>query len=211
MAETNGAKAPEIETVKMSDGRSVDFPGKRKMSKENLFNDDGRWIGTRFDFRFAPSAEYPANTITFKAPSPSDTVQIGDKVVNALDAYAAHGASQKLGDNAAGAGEKDTPDPEDMFEAVAKGIEQVQSGVWRERREGGGMSGTSVLLRALVLSADGKKTVEDARALLKTLDAKTKLALRNSPKLKPYVDKLEAEKASKASKVDTSAVLADWA
>jgi len=35
-----------------------------------------------------------------------------------------------------------------------------------------------------------------------------KMALRTSPKLKPIVDRLEAEKASKGAKVDTEALLA---
>jgi hypothetical protein len=198
----NGAGAmPATETVEMSDGRKVDFVGKRKMLKHSEFAADGRWVFTRFDFKFEISDEYPENTITVRAPAHDRQLKDGSY---ALDSLAAHGAEQKFGDSAAG-----EDDVEDMYEAVKKTVDQFAGGDWSQRREGGGMAGTSILLRALVIK-NPKRSVQEARDLLKTLDAKTKLALRNSPDLKPIVEKLESERASKAAKVDTSGVLANW-
>jgi hypothetical protein len=210
--ETTGNGAAEAgEAVKMSDGRTVIFPKSRKMQKENLFNAAGHWVGTRFDFKFEPSDEFPQNTLTVTAPEPKDTVKVGDVARSALHMLAAHGASQKFGDYAAGSGEKGEPaDPEDMFSAVQKGIEQFESGSWSERREGSGMSGTSVLLRAMVELAAGKKSIEDTRTYLKTLNKKQKDALREDARLQPIITRLEAKKRAKAEHIDTSSLLAGY-
>jgi hypothetical protein len=211
--ETKGnGEAEQGEAVKMSDGRTVIFPKSRKMQKESLFNSAGHWVGTRFDFRFEPSEEYPTNTLTVSAPEPGDKVKVGDVTRSALHMLAAHGASQKFGDYAAGSGEKGEPaDPEDMFDAVQKGIEQFESGSWSERREGSGMSGTSVLLRAMVELAAGKKSIDDTRAYLKTLNKKQKDALRDDPRLRPIIDRIEAKKKAKAEHIDTSTLLQGYA
>jgi hypothetical protein len=209
--QSNGA-AESGEAVKMSDGRTVIFPKSRKMQKESLFDAKGNWIGTRFDFRFEVGEEYPENTLTVPAPEPQDQVKVGDQTRSALHQLAAHGASQKFGDYAAGSGEKGEPaDPEDMFEAVQRGIEQFTGGTWSERREGSGMSGTSVLLRAMVELAGGKKSIDDTRGYLKTLNKKQKDALRDDPRLRPIIDKLEAKKKAKAEHIDTSSLLQGYA
>lgn len=205
-----GNDTDSSETIKMSDGRDVTFNGKsRRMLKEPAFDENGKLLGVRFDFRFEVSEDYPENTILVPVPGNEDTVTIKEKTVRLVDAYTAYGISQKLGDAAAGPAGRDAFD---MFEDVREMMDQVNGGDWRERREGSGLAGASILFRALVES--GKvtgKTPEDARALLKSVDAKTKAAMRVSPKLKPIVDRLEAEKAAKsAAKVDTSQLLQGW-
>lgn len=211
--ETTGNGANEAgEAVKMSDGRTVIFPKSRKMQKEALFDSKGHWIGTRFDFRFEIGEEYPENTLTVAAPEPQDKVKVNGEARSALHQLAAHGSLQKFGDYAAGSGEKGEPaDPEDMFEAVQKGIEQFVEGNWSERREGSGMSGTSVLLRAMVELSAGKKSVDDTRAYLKTLNKKQKDALRDDPRLRPIIDRIEAKKKAKAEHIDTSSLLQGYA
>lgn len=174
------AKSKEVETVTMSDGRQVDFVGKRKLLKESII--DGNSVAVRLDFR-------NGETRMFNLPS------------ELLYRFAAHGAEQKLGDETAG-----EEDVDDMVLAVDDLIERLNKGEWSMKREGGGMAGTSVLLRAL-MELSGK-TVEQVKEFLKPLSQADKLALRNSPKVKPIVDRLEAEKVSKASKVDTNALLA---
>lgn len=212
-ASTNGV---ESETIEMSNGQKVTFTGKRKMIKENKFSSTGTYQSTTFYFRFEVSDEYPDNFLVFRRPDDEASVKSGDEEYGALEMLVAMGASQKFGDAAALPKiDPKTGNPttvEDMFESVRGTIDAFESGVWSERREGDGLSGTSVLLRALV--EDGRsrgKTVEDARALLKTLDAATKLSMRNQPRLKPIIERLEAEKASKSSKgAEAAAALANW-
>ena len=173
-------KQKDVETVVLSDGRSVDFVGKRKMLKETII--EGDTVSVRLDFR-------NGETRTFTLP--------GELLLK----FAGHGAEQKLGDETAG-----EEDVDDMCLAVDDLIDRLNKGEWSMKREGGGMAGTSVLLRALMELSS--KTVEQVKEFLKPLTQADKLALRNSPKVKPIVDRLEAEKVSKASKVDTNALLA---
>lgn len=184
---TTATKAPkketQYETVKMDDGRVVDFAGKRKLIKESLVSDSGA-IQVRLDFR-------NGETRLFTIPT-------------ALQAkFAAHGAEQKLGDEIAG-----LDDTEDCVLAIDKLMERLEAGEWGVKREAGGMAGTSVLLRALIEVYAGKKTAEELKAFLSDKSMAEKLALRNNPKIKPVVDRIEAEKAAKNSKVDSSALLA---
>jgi hypothetical protein len=116
--------------------------------------------------------------------------------------FAAHGAEQKLGDATAG-----DEDVDDMVLDVEKLVQQLNAGDWSARREAGGMAGTSVLLRALVEFSNGARSVEQVKAFLAGKSQQEKLALRNSTKLKPIVERIEAEKASKAAHVDTDALL----
>jgi hypothetical protein len=184
--ETTEATSSVTENVTMPDGRVVPFVGvKRQMLKDSIISDDGS-ITVRFDFRNGTSLSYQ--------PTP-----------DLISRLAAHGAEQKIGD--AAAGEKDI---DDMILAVEQAIDRLNKGEWRVTREGGGMSGTSVLLRAMVELANGKKTVEQVKEWLKTKTQKDKAALRASEKLKPIVDRLEAEKASKGTKVDTASLLDDF-
>lgn len=171
------AATRQVETVQMTDGRSVEFVGKRKMLKES-FPETGT---VRLDFR-------NGETRTFVIPS------------ELKDRFATHGAEQKLGDETAG-----VEDVEDMVLAVDDLIERLNKGEWSVKREGGGFGGTSVLLRALVEHSG--RTTEQVKAFLAGKTQAEKLALRNAPQLKPIVERLEAEKAAKGSKVDTEALL----
>lgn len=167
------------EKVKMSDGRELEFVGKRKMLKETII--EGDRVGLRIDFR-------NGETRTFTIP-PAMILQ-----------FAGHGAEQKYGDETAG-----VDDIDDMVLAVDEMDARIQRGEWSARREGTGIAGTSVLIRALVEMSG--KTVDQIKAFLKDKTQTEKLALRSSSKLKPIVDRMEAEKVSKASKVDTDALL----
>lgn len=173
-----------IETVTMSDGRVVDFPGKRKLQKESTVTAEGK-VQIRLDFR-------NGQTRLFTVPD------------SLLNKFAAHGAEQKLGDEMAG-----LDDLDDAVLAIDELIDRLYNGEWGIKREGGGMSGTSVLLRALVEHTG--KTPEQIKAFLSTKSQAEKVALRNNPKVQPIVQRLEAEKASKAAKVDTDAMLGELA
>ena len=171
-----------VETVPMSDGRIVDFAGKRKLLKESSVTADGK-VAVRLDFR-------NGETRLFTLP---------DALLNK---FAAHGAEQKLGDEIAG-----LTDVEDCVLAVDELIDRLYNGEWSVKREANGMAGTSVLVRALVEHTG--KTVEQIKQFLSGKSQAEKVALRNNPKIKPIVERIEAEKASKKANVDTDAMLGE--
>ena len=177
-------KETVTETVTMEDGRVVDFVGeKRKMLKESIVGADGT-LQIRLDFR-------NGQTRLFTIPQED------------LANYALHGASQKLGDEAAG-----LTDIDDIVLAVDNLIDRLYNHEWTATRESSGLAGTSVLLRALVEHSG--KSVEAIKTFLSTKTQADKVALRNSPRVKPIIERMEAEKAAKAGeKVDTEAMLGE--
>ena len=174
-------KETVVETVTMDDGRIVEFPGKRKLQKES-FIEDGK-VKTRLDYR-------NGETRTFTIP---------DELVLK---FAAHGAEQKLGDEMAG-----LEDIDDSILAVDNLIERLNKGEWNVKREANGMAGTSVLVRALVEHTG--KSLDQIKAFLANKSQAEKVALRNNPKIKPIVDRIESEKAAKKTSVDTDALLGE--
>lgn len=175
-----GKTKATVEKVKMSDGREVDFVGKRKLLKESII-EEGQPPAVRLDFR-------NGETRLFYLPD------------SLLFRFAAHGAEQKLGDETAG-----EDDVDDMVLSVDELIERLNKGEWSIKREGGGMAGTSVLIKALVEFSG--RTVEQVKEFLKNKTQAEKMALRTSEKLKPIVERLEAEKVAKGAKVDVNALL----
>jgi hypothetical protein len=175
---------PVIETVTMEDGRIVDFAGKRKLLKESFVDADGA-VKVRLDFRNAASR-------LFTVPP----AMVGK--------FAAHGAEQKLGDEIAG-----LDDVEDCVLAVDELIDRLYNGEWTIKKEGNGLAGTSVLVKALCELLG--KPADVIKAQLKTKSQAEKMALRNNSKVKPIVERLEAEKLSKGTKVDTDAMLGELA
>lgn len=176
-----------IETVKMTDGRLVDFPGKRKMSKESWVESTGE-IRTRFDYRNGET-----RTFTIRP----------DMVAR----FAAHGAEQKLGDEAAG-----VEDLDDAILAIDELIDRLNNGEWGAKREASGIAGTSILLRAILEVKNAQRaakgqdllTVEKVKEYLKTKSQADKLALRESPMYREVVKRMEVEKAAKKPAVDVA-------
>lgn len=187
-----------VEVVEMEDGRKVEFAGKRKVVKEYFLTPDGALDYIVLDFR---------NGMTRKITIPPSL----------LGQFAGHGALQKYGDELAGLKGADggEPDIDDMVLTIDALDETIQKGLWSTRKEGDGLGGTSILIKALVEYSG--KPVDKIKAFLKDKDAKFKAAIRADDK-KPnaegltvaaIVKRLEAEKASRGAKVDTSAALAD--
>ena len=172
----------QIETVTMTDGRLTDFAGKRKLLKESSVNADGK-VQVRLDFR-------NGETRLFTLP---------DALLNK---FAAHGAEQKLGDEIAG-----LTDTEDCVLAVDELIDRLYNGEWSVKREANVFFFFIVLVRALVEHTG--KTVEHIKQFLNGKSQAEKVALRNNPKIKPIVERIEAEKASKKANVDTDAMLGE--
>lgn len=113
-----------VEVVTMTDGRVVEFSGKRKLLKEILITETSAQV--RFDVR-------NGETRTFTVPSAL------------LLKLAAHGASQKIGDETAGETELD-----DIVIAIDSVIERLNQGDFNVMREAGdSYAGASVVIRAI--------------------------------------------------------------
>jgi hypothetical protein len=190
----------EVEVVELEDGTKGEFVGKRKLNKSYELNADGTLNHLRFEFR-------NGRVLLITVPA------------SLLGQFAGHGGLQKYGDELAGLKPSDGQtevDIDDMVLEMEKLDENIQAGKWSTRKEGDGIGGTSVLIRALV--EYGGKTVEQVKAFLKDKDAKFKAALRiedkrvskiNGKTMLATVRDIEAAKASKGVKVDTSAALED--
>jgi hypothetical protein len=190
-------KSPEIELVDLEDGTKGEFVGKRKLNKSYILKDDGNLDHLRFEFR-------NGRVLLISVPPAL------------VGRFAGHGGIQKYGDELAGMkpaeGESEV-DIDDMVLEMEKLDESIQAGNWSTRKEGDGMGGTSVLIKALV--EYGGKTVDQVKAFLKTKDAKFKTMLRLDDKrpnkagktMAQIVKEIEAAKASKGAKVDTAGAL----
>lgn len=188
MSETQ-VKAAKTETVReaveLTDGRTVEFAGKRKLRKEVII--EGGAVSVRFDFR-------NGETRTFTVPE------------SLLLDCAGHGASQKIGDDVAG-----VDDIDDMVVGIDAMIARLNAGNWSaERAEGDGFSGASVVIKAIA-EVTGK-SIDSVKAFLQSkLDqaaAKgeklTRQALYKSfrnpaSKTGQVIQRLELEKTSKSS------------
>lgn len=180
------AKKPvrETETVTMEDGRKVEFVGpKRRVLKESIIDAENGTVAIRMDFRNGATRLYPINP-------------------DLLLRFAAHGAEQKYGDELAG----QDGDLDDWVATTDALHERLAAGDWSIQR-GPSQAGTSILLKALVELTG--KPVESIRAFLKTKSKDEKDAMKESSKLKPIVQRLEAEKRAKAAQVDTESLFGE--
>lgn len=189
----------EYEQVTMTDGRTVQFAGKRKIDKTVTVAGDS--VSVQFDFR-------NGETRTITSSSLSPTIQL---------AALGHGLSQKIGDQAAG-----TEKVEDIILAIDDMIERLAGGEWTAAREGGGdsFSGASVVIRA-VCEATGKDLAFVKAFLNKKLEGAKERGEKLSRKdlydsfRKPgtptaaIIERLEREALAKTSKVDASDLLAE--
>jgi len=168
-------------TVTMDDGRIVEFPGARRILKTSLFPADAL-PQVRFDF---VNGETRTLTITPEM----------------LHKFAAHGAEQKVGDEAAG-----IKDLDDAILAVDELIDRLHAGEWGVKREASALAGASVLAKALVEFTG--KSAEEIRGFLAGKSQAEKVALRSNPRIAPIVQRLEAAKTKKPKEgVDTDALL----
>lgn len=171
----------ESVAVKMDDGRTVDFVGKRRMLKEAIEIDGQPAI--RMDFSNGETRQYII------------TPQL-------LTKFAQHGAAQKFGDETSG-----LDDVEDAIIAVDALADRLAEGNWGIVRTNNGMAGTSVLARALVESSG--KPMAEVKQILATKTQAQKVELRRHPKIAPIVARLEAEKVVKAKPVQDIAGILD--
>lgn len=172
----------KVTTVTMSDGRVVDFPGKRKLQKSAIVDNDGFIILT-LDFVNGQTRTFPIQ--------PKDFTQ-----------YAVHGALQKTGDEIAG-----VDDIDDCVEAVDDLLSRLAKGEWTVKREAGAFNGASILAKALVEYSG--KTIEQIKTYLSNKSVAEKNALRKTPELAEIITRLEEERAAKQPKLDTGILFAE--
>ena len=173
------------EAVELTDGRTVEFAGKRKLRKEVII--EGGAVSVRFDFR-------NGETRTFTVPE------------SLLLDCAGHGASQKIGDDVAG-----VDDIDDMVVGIDAMIARLNAGSWSaERAEGDGFSGASVVIKAIAevtgKSIDAVKTflqskLDQAAAKGEKLTRQALYKSFRNPASKTgqVIQRLELEKTSKSS------------
>lgn len=156
---TTAAAAPkkpavEITKVKMTDGREVDFAGKRNLNKDFTVGDNE--VTARFDFR-------TGDTLSL-------AIKAGDPMLLQL---AGHGLVQKAGDEAAGVkdeqGQPDVPSMVLAIESVLKRLANTDASVedrwFAERAAGDGFSGASVVLKAIMEATKGSPKYPDGMSL----------------------------------------------
>jgi hypothetical protein len=186
------APTPSVK-VAMTDGRTVEFVGKRRMIKET--GEEGTAATVRFDF-------VDGSTRSIK-------VDLTDPLALKL---LAHGIAQKVGDETAG--EKEVGD---MVLAVDAILERLSKGEWGiERGASDGFSGASTVIRALVevtgkdlawVKAFLEKKLEDGKAAGLTRQKLYAAFKAPGTKTAPVIARLEAEKASKDSGIDGDAAI----
>lgn len=190
----------EYEKVSMTDGREVAFPGKRQLSKEIEIDQEAQSVSVRFDLR---------NGETY---SISSTDLDTETFLQALG----HGLSQKVGDTTAG-----VQKIEDMALSIEDMIGRLKKGEWSAPREAGdSFAGAGLVVRA-VAEATGKsidfvKTflnnkLEKAKAAGEKLTRNDLYASFRNPESATgkIITRMENEERAKATKVDSSALLAE--
>lgn len=211
VAATAAAKRPktEYEKVTMTDGRVVEFPKNRKLSKQSFIPGVDGYTGApmvRLDF---------ANSETRQVFIPGGEVVMelmgSDPAMDARIAHlfksATHGYEQKLGDEMAYQPKKDEPEPtlEDKIEWVDELIGRLSTLEWTVAREGGGgLAGAGVLVQALV--ALSGKSKDEIRTFLKPLSKEERAAIKRTDVVKAKIDEIESEIVKKNG-IDGNAIL----
>ena len=212
---TTPVKAPakpkaEVTKVTMTDGREVEFAGKRNMNKGFTIDAHKGEVTALFDFR---TGDTLGLTITKHDPM--------------LLQLAGHGLIQKGGDEAAGvkddAGNPDVPSMVLAVESILKRLANTEATLddrwFAETAAGDGFSGASVVIRA-IMEASGKDQAFVKAFLEKRLEAGKAEGLTRQKMYAAYrkpgtktgtiVARMEQEKlAANTSSIDADAELAE--
>lgn len=145
-AATKKATKTEYTPVVMTDGRTVQFAGKRKVMKETLI-DDGKF---EID-EGAGIAQAAAGGVSIRMDFRNGETRTIPLPLSLLLRFAGHGAEQKFGDELASPADKPLSE-EDMVIAIDELNAQIQKGVWGAARSegGGGVAGASDIIRAIM-------------------------------------------------------------
>lgn len=203
----------EVLEVTMTDGRKVNFVGKRKVNKETIIDQskitvDGDTlmlqagaVSVRMDFR-------NGETRTLVLPLGGES---------GIAKFAGHGGEQKFGDELASSADKPMSE-DDMVIAIDDLYAEISAGKWGKGRAegGGGVSGAATVVKA-IMEATGKSLDFVKGFLDKRLAATPGLTRRElyasfrapGTPTAVIIRRMEDEKAAKASKVDAGAALAE--
>lgn len=200
----------EVEAVTMSDGRVVNFAGKRKVVKDTVIDAskieaDGNVV------------QVSAGAISLRMDFRNGETRLIALPLSLLGKFAGHGAEQKFGDELASPADKPMSE-DDMVLAIDDLNAVIQAGDWGRARAsgGGGVSGASIVVKA-IMEASGKDLATVKAFLQKKLDGDkdlTRRALYDSFRVKgtktgTIIERLEAEKTSKTAKFDADAELSN--
>lgn len=204
----------EVLAVTMSDGRVVNFVGKRKVNKETLIDESkieldeaagilqiqAGAVSVRMDFRNGETRTLPLGLGLFAK-------------------FAGHGGEQKYGDELASTADKPLSE-EDMVLAIDDLHSVLSAGKWgRGRAEGGGgVSGAGVVVRA-IMEASGKSMQEVKDFLQKKLESNKELTRQalyaafraEGTPTAPIIERMEKDKAKKAPAIDAAGALGELA
>jgi len=202
----------EYTTVKMTDGREVQFAGKRKVNKETVI-DESKIVLDEKDglLQFEPGA------ISIRMDFRNGDTRLISLPLSLIGRFAGHGGEQKFGDELATPADKPLSE-EDMVIAIDDLNAEIQAGKWGKGRAagGGGVSGASLVVQAL-MEVTGKDMATIKAYLQKKLDSDkelTRRALYDSfrvagTKTGIVIKRLEDAKLAKSAKVDADAELAN--
>lgn len=207
MSATEQAAAPsaaakrktEYTTVKMTDGREVEFPynsetGKgRQLDKQSLIPGSDSYTGpagVRLDFVNGETRffELPGAQFLVELFSDSDFGPKARFIVKA----ALHGLEQKLGDEIAYSPKKDEPPPtiEDKVEWTDELLGRLNQLEWTTQRAADPLAGVSTLVKALMeLSGKGKGEI---REFIKPMSREERAKMRLTPVVKAKIEEIEA-------------------
>jgi hypothetical protein len=213
----SAAKSKTVYTpVTMTDGRVVQFPGKRKVEKETIID------SSKVELDEASGIiQIQAGAISVRMDFVNGDTRTYPIPLKLLARFVGHGGEQKLGDELAS--KADEPmSPEDMVLATDALYDELSKGNWGKGRAagGGGVAGAALVLQA-IMEATGKsldvvkayiqKRLDDSAA--RDGDAKlTRAALYSSfkaagTKTGEIYKRLEEARTKKAAKVDADAEL----
>lgn len=200
----------EVVAVSMTDGRTVNFAGKRKVNKETVIDDSKITID-------GDIVQLEKDAVSIRMDFRNGETRLIALPLALLARFAGHGAEQKFGDELASPADKPLSE-DDMVIAIDDLNAQIQAGNWGKGRAagGGGVSGASIVVQALV-EATGKDLATVKAYLQKKLDSTeglTRRALYDSfrvagTKTGEVIKRLEEAKLAKTAKVDADAELAN--
>ena len=200
----------EYTTVKMEDGRDVQFPGKRKVNKSTVIDES--------------KVVVEGNTITFEEGAVcvrmdyrNGATRLYSPPISLYAQFLGHGEEQKYGDELASPADKPLSE-DDMVIATDDLHAEISQGKWGKGRAagGGGVSGASLVVQA-IMEAAGKDLATVKAYLQKKLDGDkdlTRRALYDSfrvagTKTGVIIKRLEEAKLAKTAKLDADSELAN--
>jgi len=199
----------EYTAVEMSDGRTVQFAGKRKVNKETLIDESKIMVD-------GDVVQLQAGAISVRMDFVNGDTRTYAIPLSLLARFAGHGAEQKYGDELASPADKPMS-PEDMVIAVDDLDTVLQTGNWGRGRAagGGGVSGAHIVIQA-IMEATGKDLATVKTYIQRRLEGDKDLTRKQlydsfrapGTRTAAIIERMEKDKLTKTAKVDADAELA---